>query len=384
MIPSVQQRETILAPYAQKASQTAGRIRAESDHPFRSCYQRDRDRIVHGTSFRRLDGKTQVFLSGTGDHYRTRLTHTIEVASISRTVARALGLNEDLSEAIALAHDLGHTPFGHAGEETLDRLMKGHGGFDHNSQSLRVVEVLEESYPQQPGLNLSFEVLEGLRKHDRILRHPDGNDYPSPSLEAQVADAADEIAYYGHDLEDGLDSGLLREEQLSRLDLWRVAEERAIEESGGLLPSSGPRTRRKFIIRCLINREVEDLVSTSREAIKGSGVSSSGDVRRHPSRLIRYSPVLKSGTAALRRHLYAGFYRHPEVSGANEEACRQMETVFAALLSDPGRLGIRSHTRLDRDGLPRVAADYVAGMTDRYLRDRFLELGRSTIPTTTL
>lgn len=367
-------RETLLAPYAQRASESAGRLRTEREHSFRSCYQRDRDRIVHGTSFRRLDGKTQVFLSGTGDHYRTRLTHTIEVASISRTVARALGLNEDLSEAIALAHDLGHTPFGHAGEETLDRLMREHGGFDHNSQSLRVVEVLEESYPQHPGLNLSFEVLEGLRKHDRLLRHPDGNDYPSPSLEAQVADVADEIAYYGHDLEDGLASGLLDEKDLSSLDLWRDSEKRAIEESGGLLRSAGPRTHRKFIIRCLINREVEDLVSTSREAIREARVTSVGDVRRHPSRLIRYSPGLKSGTAALRRHLYANFYRHPAVSGANEEACRQMEAVFATLVSDPGRLGIRSYSRLQRDGLPRVAADYVAGMTDRYLRDRFLEL----------
>jgi len=367
-------REALLAPYAQRASETAGRGRPEKEHVFRSCYQRDRDRIVHGTSFRRLDGKTQVFLSGTGDHYRTRLTHTIEVASISRTVARALSLNEDLAEAIALAHDLGHTPFGHAGEETLDRLMRDHGGFDHNAQSLRVVEVLEESYPQQAGLNLSFEVLEGLRKHDRLLRHPDGNDYPSPSLEAQVADVADEIAYYGHDLEDGLASGLLREEELGGLDLWSESEKRAVKESGGLLPSSGPRTRRKFIIRCLINREVEDLVSTSLEAIKCSGISNAGDVRRHPSRLIRYSPVLKSGTAALRRHLYSRFYKHPEVSGANEEACHQMEAVYSALVSDPRGLGIASHARLDRDGLPRVAADYVAGMTDRFLRDRYLEI----------
>ena len=372
--PDQELREALLAPYAQRASETAGRSRPEKEHAFRTCYQRDRDRIVHGTSFRRLDGKTQVFLNGTGDHYRTRLTHTIEVASISRTVARALGLNEDLAEAIALAHDLGHTPFGHAGEETLDLLMKEHGGFDHNAQSLRVVEFLEESYPQQHGLNLSFEVLEGLRKHDRELPHPDGSTYPSPSLEAQVADVADEIAYYGHDLEDGLASGLLNEEELSPLELWRESEERAHLESGGLLRDSGARTRRKFIIRCLINREVEDLVETSRQSIASAGISSVMEVRRHPKRLVGYSPELKSRTAALRRHLYARFYKHPEVNGANEEACRQMEAVFAAILADPFKLGDRSLSRLENESSPRVVADYVAGMTDRYLRDRFEEL----------
>ncbi len=367
-------REALLAPYAQRASETAGRARPEREHPFRSCYQRDRDRIVHGTSFRRLDGKTQVFLNGTGDHYRTRLTHTIEVASISRTVARALGLNEDLAEAIALAHDLGHPPFGHAGEETLDLLMKDHGGFDHNAQSLRVVEVLEESYPQQRGLNLSFEVLEGLRKHDRELPHPDGSTYPSPSLEAQVADVADEIAYYGHDLEDGLASGLLKEEELSTLELWRDSEERAHLESGGLLKDSGARTRRKFIIRCLINREVEDLVATSRASIAAAGISSDMEVRRHPRRLVGYSSELKSRTSALRRHLYARFYKHPEVGNANDEACRQMESVFTTILADTSKLGDRSFSRLENEPTPRVVADYVAGMTDRYLRDCFEEL----------
>jgi dGTPase len=368
-------REVLLAPYAQRASDSAGRIRAEEEHPFRSCYQRDRDRIVHGTSFRRLDGKTQVFLSGTGDHYRTRLTHTIEVASISRTVARALGLNEDLAEAIALAHDLGHTPFGHAGEETLDRLMREHGGFDHNRQSLRVVEVLEESYPQQRGLNLSFEVLEGLRKHDRELPHPDGNSYPSPSLEAQVADVADEIAYSGHDLEDGLASGLLREEDLGQLSLWRKACERALDESGGRLASCGARTRRKFVIRCLINGEVEDLVTNSMSAIVESGVGSAMDVRRHPKRLVSHSRDFRTAVVEQKRHLFANFYKHPEVEGANAEACRQMEAVYTALLADPTRMGDRSLARLvENEPVHRVVADYVAGMTDRFLRDRFGEL----------
>ena len=373
-MPPADPREALLAPYAQRDSESAGRLRPEQEHSFRSCYQRDRDRIVHGTSFRRLDGKTQVFLNGKGDHYRTRLTHTIEVASLSRTVARALGLNEDLAEAIALAHDLGHPPFGHAGEETLDLLMKDHGGFDHNEQSLRVVEVLEESYPQQAGLNLSYEVLEGLRKHHRALIYPDGTEYPSPSLEAQVANIADEVAYYSHDLEDGLASGLLREEELSALDLWREAAVKALEESDGQLVSSGPRTHRKFILRCLINREVEDLVATSREAIRKSGVTCVADVRNLPSRLIGYSAELKSRNAALRRHLHERFYRHPEVNGANENACRQMQAVFSHLLRQPsgfGGLGTRSLARVQRDGLTRAVADYVAGMTDSYLRSRY-------------
>ena len=368
-------REALLAPYAQRASETAGRLHTEREHPFRSCYQRDRDRIVHGTSFRRLDGKTQVFLSGTGDHYRTRLTHTIEVASISRTVARALGLNEDLAEAIALAHDLGHTPFGHAGEETLDRLMSDHGGFDHNRQSLRVVELLEESYPQLRGLNLSFEVLEGLRKHDRELPHPDGSTYPSPSLEAQVADVADEIAYSGHDLEDGLASGLLSEMDLGSLRLWRMAEERAQEESGGVLRSCGARTRRKFIIRCLINSEVEDLVDNSRKAIRSSGVADAMDVRRHRGRLVAHSPDFRTAVGEQKRHLFARFYKHPEVEGANAKACRQMEIVYASLLADPSRMGDRSLARLgENEPIHRVVADYVAGMTDQFLKDRFGEL----------
>lgn len=371
MVPFAELRESLLAPYAQWATESAGRLRSEQEHSFRTCYQRDRDRIVHGTSFRRLDGKTQVFLNGKGDHYRTRLTHTIEVASISRTVARALGLNEDLAEAIALAHDLGHPPFGHSGEGTLDRLMQKHGGFDHNEQSLRVVELLEESYPQQPGLNLSYEVLEGLQKHRRSFTHPDGTISPNPSLEAQIANVADEIAYYSHDLEDGLESGLLRVEGLSLLELWREAEEQANNQAGSTLATAGPRTHRKFILRCLINREVEDLVSTSRQMISESKVSWVGEVRLHPTRLIGYSVELKTRNAELRRYLFENFYRHPEVNEANDTACLQMESVFQGLISDPSRLGSRSLARVESEGLPRVVADYIAGMTDSYLRSRY-------------
>jgi dGTPase len=367
-LASVSIRESLLAPYAQKATESAGRLRRETEHSFRTCFQRDRDRIIHGTSFRRLDGKTQVFLNGKGDHYRTRLTHTIEVASISRTVARALGLNEDLAEAIALAHDLGHPPFGHSGEGKLDLLMKEHGGFDHNEQSLRVVEVLEESYPQQSGLNLSHEVLEGLKKHRREFHHPDGTTSKNPSLEAQIANVADEIAYYSHDLEDGLESGLLNEPDLHLLELWSEASELAQEQSSGILNAAGPRTHRKFILRCLINREVEDLVMTSQRMIEQSGVTSATEVRNYPTKLIGYSTVLKARNAKLRYYLFENFYRHPEVNQANENACLLMDEVFHSLLTDPSRLGNRSQVRIDREGIPRVVADYVAGMTDAYLR----------------
>lgn len=364
-------REAFLSPCAQRATASAGRKRPEQEHSFRSCYQRDRDRIVHGTSFRRLDGKTQVFLNGTGDHYRTRLTHTIEVASISRTVARALALNEDLAEAIALAHDLGHPPFGHSGESTLNLLMKEKGGFDHNEQSLRVVELLEESYPQQPGLNLSYEVLEGLQKHRREFQHPDGTRYLQPSLEAQIANVADEIAYYSHDLEDGLESGLLRMEGLSELELWREAAAQAYEQSSNTLATASPRTHRKFILRCLINREVEDLVNTSHRMIMDSAVNTVAEVRQHPTRLIGYSTELKLRNAALRKYLFENFYRHPEVNGANATACFQMEQVFESLLNNPTQLGRRSIDRIEREGLPRVVTDYIAGMTDSYLRSRY-------------
>jgi dGTPase len=215
--------------------------------------------------------------------------------------------------------------------------------------------------------------LEGLQKHRREFHHPDGTIFHSPSLEAQIANVADEIAYYSHDLEDGLESGLLPAEGLSELKLWREAAEQAEAESSGTLAASGPRTHRKFILRCLINREVEDLVATSRKAISDSGVTSARDVRLFPKRLIGYSPELKSGNTALRRHLFEQFYRHPEVNQANENACLQMEAVFQGLMARPEHLGIRSLARAERNGLPRAVADYIAGMTDSYLRSRYKE-----------
>src|SRR5712672_3145704 len=249
-----------LAPYAQFSAETRGRKHEEAPPEWRTEYQRDRDRVIHSRAFRRLEYKTQVFLNGTGDHLRTRLTHTIEVAAISRNIARALKLNEDLTETIALAHDLGHSPFGHKGEAVLNRLMKGNGGFEHNRHSLRIVEEIEQKYPRFSGLNLTWEVREGLVKHYTAYDHPSkrpGFDARSSSLEAQVANLADEITYYSHDLDDGLDSGLLSEKQLNRdVRIWRQATRTVVKEYGALADES----RRYFIIRCIIDMQVKDVV----------------------------------------------------------------------------------------------------------------------------
>src|SRR5712675_2239560 len=261
-----------LAPCAQKAGDSAGRAHPEPAHPHRTDYERDRARIIHSRAFRRLEYKTQVFLNGTGDHLRTRLTHSIEVASISRTIARALRVNEDLAEAIALAHDLGHSPFGHSGEEMLAECMRDHGGFDHNRQSVRVVELLETPDPNFPGLNLTFEVREGLRKHERPYRFPIAaeKEYNCPSLEGQVADLADEITYYSHDLDDALDFEILNPPQLEENEVWRHSHRAVLARyTAGSEPDL-----HKLIIRDIIDREVHDLVATSAESIAESGVQS--------------------------------------------------------------------------------------------------------------
>jgi dGTPase len=351
-----------LAPYACLSAESLGRAHRESEHPYRTAFQRDRARIIHSAAFRRLDGKTQVFLNGTGDHYRTRLTHTIEVASIARTIARALSLNEDLAEAIALAHDLGHAPFGHSGEAMLDRLMKGHGGFDHNAQSLRVVTLLEAKYPRHPGLNLSHEVIEGLQKHNASYVAPDGSTYHSPSLEAQVADYADEITYSSHDLDDGLDAGLLDPAALEKLPLWAEARMFAEREFRKLDPTE----RRGYIIRGIVNHEVEDLVIHSARAIRDAKIKSVADVRKHKRRLIQFSPATRRGNAALRKFLYQNLYYNPAVAGANERGCALLESLFHRYLEKPSLIGKKASRRLKKEGLHRTVADYLAGMTDRY------------------
>ena len=369
---------SFLSPLAQHPSKSLGRVLPEAEHSFRNCFQRDRDRIVHSTAFRRLDGKTQVFLNGQGDYYRTRLTHTIEVASISRTIARALGLNEDLCEAIALAHDLGHPPSGHAGENTLHHLMQDYGGFDHNEQSLRVVEFLEESYPQHPGLNLSYEVLEGLRKHHRHFCAPDGTTYSSPSLEAQVVDISDEIAYYSHDLDDGIEAGLLELSELETLDLWLQAKQQAIDEVGALVGPEAAQKNRKFILRCLINRQVEELITASKASIVASHVHSVAEVRKQPHPLICFSKNHQAANIALRKFLYAHFYRHPSIAAANKKACHKIEIVFNHFIAEPEKhLGERFFHRIENEGKYRAVCDYIAGMTDRYLNCRSASLAEA-------
>src|SRR5271167_1977963 len=261
----------ILASYAQLSGETRGRVHPEAPPGWRTQYQRDRDRIIHSRAFRRLEYKTQVFLNGTGDHLRTRLTHTIEVAAMARNIARALRLNEDLAETIALAHDLGHSPFGHKGEAVLNRLMREHGGFEHNRQSLRIVEELEEKYPGFRGLNLSWEVREGLLKHQTTYDQPGqrkGFTAKSPSLEAQIANLADELIYASHDLDDGLDAGLLSEKKLMREVRLFAEASRLVRKEYGELPDE---TRRYFIIRCIIDLQVRDVVETSEAAIMASG-----------------------------------------------------------------------------------------------------------------
>src|SRR6202012_2301610 len=276
----------ILAPYAQFSGDTRGREFPEPPPQWRTQYQRDRDRVIHSRAFRRLEYKTQVFLNGSGDHLRTRLTHTIEVAAISRNIASALKLNTDLAETIALAHDLGHSPFGHKGETVLDELMRKHGGFEHNSHSLRIVEQLEQKYPNFPGLNLSWEVREGLAKHHTAYDHPGkrkGFDAKNSSLEAQIANLADEITYYSHDLDDGLDSGLLSETELIRHVRIFAYAAKLVKKEYGNLPNE---SRRYFIIRTIIDLQIRDVVENSERLIEKADVKSAYDVRLNGKRLV--------------------------------------------------------------------------------------------------
>ena len=354
------------AAYSQLSAETRGRQHKEPPPDWRTEYQRDRDRVIHSRAFRRLEYKTQVFLNGAGDHLRTRLTHTMEVAAISRNISRALKLSEDLVETIALAHDLGHSPFGHKGEAVLDRLMKKHGGFEHNRQSLRVVEELEQKYPDFSGLNLTWEVREGLAKHSTSYDHPSGDKgfaAKSPSLEAQVANLADEIAYSSHDLDDGLDSGLLSENELYReVTLWRRAAQ-TVKRQHGQLPDE---RRRYFIIRCIIDLQVKDVVTTTETLIAKAGVSSADEVRLQPKPLVRFSEERRKLNLQLSRFLYENLYYNPEVNRPHVRARQILEELFHFYLQHHAALGSQARKRARKDGWPRAICDYLAGMTDRY------------------
>jgi len=361
----------VLAPFAEKSGDSRGRQYAEPRHAYRTEFQRDRARIIHSRAFRRMEYKTQVFLNGTGDHLRTRLTHSIEVASISRTIARALRLNEDLAEAIALAHDLGHSPFGHSGEELLTECMRDHGGFDHNRQSVRVVELLEDVYPKFPGLNLSFEVREGLRKHGSFheMQGAGGaqgiglSNYHCASLEAQVADLADEITYYSHDLDDAIDFEILDAAQLEENEVWR----KSLKNVRARYSDAREPELHRLIIRDIIDREVHDLVSTSASSIAEADVRSADEARQQPEPLIGYSDELFQANRELRKFLYQNVYYSPRVSEVNRRACEMLRQVFELYLADPAKLGETASKRIESEGLRRTICDYIAGMTDRYL-----------------
>ena len=358
-----------LAPYAMRSRDSRGRRHAEPEHPLRMVFQRDRDRIIHSTAFRRLEYKTQVFVNHEGDYYRTRLTHTIEAAQITRTLARALGLNEDLAEAVALAHDLGHTPFGHAGERTLDRLMAPHGGFDHNSQSLRIVDQLEERYPAFHGLNLSWEVREGIVKHSTRYDRPQVREFDpelAPCLEAQIVDFADEIAYNAHDIDDGLKSGMLDPDELATVRLWADA----LAEVARRSPGAGLQVGRYQAVRLVIDRLVTDLADTLLSRLGELRVETLADVRRVKPRLVEYSAEMTERNRALKAFLYDRLYTHYRVTRMTQKADRIMSALFETYMHEPKQLP----PHVLADDVPRAIADYIAGMTDRFALQEYRKL----------
>ena len=363
-----------LAPYGLKSRDTRGRAHQPDPEPDdRTAFQRDRDRILHTTAFRRLEYKTQVFINYEGDYYRTRLTHTLEVAQIGRTVARALGANEDLIEAICLAHDLGHSPFGHAGEVVLDQLMAAHGGFDHNKQSLRIVTKLERRYPNWPGLNLTWEVCEGIVKHETEYDVADAGAYDPEKrghLEAQIANAADELAYTAHDLDDGLRSGLLTPRDLSGLALWELAC-----DSIGWRGEALDQLTRHRLVRRLIGLEVEDLVRATDARIAAAGVRSVADLQLLSHNVIGWSEAMAARNKQLKRFLYDNLYRHYRVARMEAKAEQVLSDLFAAYTRRPNMLPKETRLRADESGdVYRAVCDYLAGMTDRFALDEHYKL----------
>ena len=368
-----QEKET-LASYALKAADSRGRAHPEPEHEFRMAFQRDRDRIIHSTAFRRLEYKTQVFVNHEGDYYRTRLTHTMEAAQITRTVARALGLNQDLAEAVALSHDLGHTPFGHAGEHVLADLMRDHGGFEHNSQSLRIVEVLEERYAGFPGLNLTYEVREGIVKHSTRYDRPrvaDFNADEAPPLEAQIVDLADEIAYNCHDIDDGLQSGMLSLDDLEGVSLWEE-HFRSVEQAYSM---ASPTVRRYQSVRRVLDAMVRDLISTIETRIERDSIETVVDVRAIKPRIAEFGPEMNRDVIALKARLMERLYRHQRVCRMGAKAKRVMTGIFEAYMDDPGQMPPHVVERADEGtSMARVIADYIAGMTDRFALEEYAKL----------
>jgi len=365
-----------LAPYAARSRLSRGRRYPEEFKDRRPDFERDRDRIIHCTAFRRLEYKTQVFVNHEGDYYRTRLTHTLEVAQISKGIARRLRLNEDLAESIALAHDLGHTPFGHTGEETLDRLMSDCGGFEHNRQSLRVVEELEERYPNFPGLNLTWETREGLVKRSfggraKLSGVPAAFEPDlAPTLEAQIIELADEIAYNNHDIDDGLESGYLKPGDLLEVTIWREINDKVRRKYQGL---DGKKEKYQTISH-LIGFLIGDLVENTRATLESRGIRSLDDVRAAGEALVRFSPATQEKNRELKAFLHERLYRHYKMERMRLKARRTISRLFETYLENPTLLPFRHQQKARTEPLKRVICDYVAGMTDRYALEEYRRL----------
>ncbi|HXG13086.1 MAG TPA: deoxyguanosinetriphosphate triphosphohydrolase [Gemmataceae bacterium] len=365
--------DEVLAPYAMRTRQSRGRRYPEPPHAFRTLYQRDRDRIVHSTAFRRLMYKTQVLVTQTNDHHRTRLTHTLEVAQISRTIARQLGLNEDLTEAIALAHDLGHPPFGHAGEEALDECMRDHGGFEHNRHGLRIVDLLEYRYADFPGLNLSWEVLEAQAMHSKCCDAPEVREFlgaGQPLLEAQVVDAADSLAYNTHDIDDALSAGLITFAELDEVEFWRRAVQRVREQHRNV----GPLQFQPTVVRALIDWQVSDLLENTRQRLRQFRIRTVADVRGAAEPIVQPGPEVRRLKAELEEFLHCRVYRHYRVMRMAAKGRRILQALFAEYCRSPEQMPERYARRALAGQLERTVCDYLAGMTDRYAQDEYLRL----------
>ncbi len=361
-----------LAPYGIRSRDSRGRKHPEDEPDYRTLFQRDRDRILHTTAFRRLEYKTQVFINYEGDYYRTRLTHTLEVAQIGRTIARAIGANEDLVETVCLAHDLGHPPFGHSGESILARLMRDHGGFEHNRQSFRIVTELENRYPDFPGLNLTWEVLEGLVKHETEYDRSDARDFNPNlrgSIEAQIANVADELAYTAHDLDDGLRSGMITPPMLDGIELWEILIGN-LGWSGFTLED----LNRHSLIRRLIGIEVTELVQATDQHLRESGVRSVDELQRLPYNVVGYSEDMHRRNRQMKDFLFANLYRHYRVVRMAVKAERILTDLFTAYCNEPTILPKHVQEIIPERGLERTVCDYIAGMTDRYAIEEFEKL----------
>ncbi|MBA3073303.1 MAG: deoxyguanosinetriphosphate triphosphohydrolase [Anaerolineae bacterium] len=376
MIYSREYQESIeakfLAPYAIHSKNSRGRKYPETEPDYRTCFQRDRDRVLHTTAFRRLEYKTQVFINYEGDYYRTRLTHTLEVTQIGRTIARALGASEDLVEVICMAHDMGHPPFGHSGESTLNQLMQNHGGFNHNHHSYRIVTEIERRYPDFPGLNLSWEVLEGMVKHETEYDKTDALEYdPSlrGNLEAQITNVADELAYTSHDLDDGLRSGIITPEMLDGIELWEIASAKHIK-NGCLMDD----LTRHMIIRDLTGLQVTSMINTSAQVIEKSQVKSARELQLLGYNVVGFDDEMKKRNRILKDFLFKNMYHHYRVVRMQKKAERILTELFNAYANEPSMLPLQFQNLIEEKGKERTICDYLAGMTDRFAVDEYAKL----------